>query len=1119
MSITRSNAAHARQLVPHLLAKAIAATLVVSATAAAQSSTDTLQQHLWQRAVQSTFVEGPAAAHEANAPARVPAASAADASDVTQWRNDEFNADWGLQAINADAAYARGLTGKGVRLGVFDSGSGLDHDEFAGKDNRSLHLADVLADGSLCSNTTVLSGPSACFSSEGDQVAIDYLLLDPAFTPAQLEFLHQNGLFEGPQFVTHGTHVAGTIAANRDGKGMHGVAFASNLSVARLFFGSVAMLTVDPASNLTGIAVAGIGPGPDVFNQLYAQLEAQGARALNHSWGFSHEAESLQEIDGIFGDPAYRDYLDGFAQGSRGTGLIQVWAAGNSGAYNASPEQAPLPDVHAGLPRAFDDVEPYWLAVVNVDQNLQLNNLSHRCGYAANWCLAAPGSNIVSTVYGPDSELQADLLIDAAGNAVLDVLDRVPSHDYAAMSGTSMAAPHVTGALGLLFERFPYLDSAQVRDVLLTTATDLGAPGVDEVYGWGLVNLAKAVDGYGQLRVDTNIVMDQKAGGTKVWEGDAWDDWRNDIGGPGKLGKSGLGWLRLSGDNSFNGAVVRAGVLELDGLNRLTDAVTVEGGQFRLNGILQETALHNLGGSSWISSKAQLLGADLAVLGGVVSFNGVQRGGSTQVGVEGALSGTGELGDTRVEGVIAPGNSIGTLTVNGNYEQTATASLLAELAPGSRSDLLHVTGTARLDGTLVALPEPGTYYLGEEFNFLHADAGVIGRFARTDFSAFSPFLQFSLVYASDGARLEVARGASLVSAAVTANQLQVAALADAAAIEQGLPKPLTQLFPAQLGAALEALGGELYAATPIALLESSRYLRDAALRRGAAQPLVDASDAGSAVWVQVLGGSSALHGGLNAARTDANSNGVLVGLEHDLAAWRVGALLGSGRSDIKQAQGRASKAKIDNRHAGIFAGRTWGGLGLGTGLTVSRHDVESTRSVSFAGFSDRLAARHDARTRQAFIELGYRLGDAGRALEPYLQVARVGVDVAGIHEHGGVAALQGRVKNTRSTLGTAGLRFAYGLKAAGQAQSGLQLRGGLGYRRVSGDRVQVAQLGWAETGRFSVTGAALDANSLAAELGLTALLSPRQRLELDYGGQHGSASRDQSLSARWSIQF
>ena len=54
-----------------------------------------------------------------------------------------------------------------------------------------------------------------------------------------------------------------------------------------------------------------------------------------------------------------------------------------------------------------------------------------------------------------------------------------------------------------------------------------------------------------------DVVMNTRAGGLKVWEGDAWDDWTNDIGGPGKLTKSGIGWLRLSGDNTFNGAIVR----------------------------------------------------------------------------------------------------------------------------------------------------------------------------------------------------------------------------------------------------------------------------------------------------------------------------------------------------------------------------------------------------------------------------------------------------------------------------------------------------------------------------------------------------------------------------------
>ena len=112
-----------------------------------------------------------------------------------------------------------------------------------------------------------------------------------------------------------------------------------------------------------------------------------------------------------------------------------------------------------------------------------------------------------------------------------------------------------------------------MRDVLLTTTTDLGAPGIDDIYGWGLLNLAKAIEGYGSLRVDTDVVMNQRAGGLKVWEGDAWDNWTNDIGGPGKLTKSGIGWLRLSGDNSFNGALVREGVLELDGVNTLTGAV------------------------------------------------------------------------------------------------------------------------------------------------------------------------------------------------------------------------------------------------------------------------------------------------------------------------------------------------------------------------------------------------------------------------------------------------------------------------------------------------------------------------------------------------------------------
>ncbi|HDS1634931.1 TPA: autotransporter domain-containing protein, partial [Stenotrophomonas maltophilia] len=489
-------------------------------------------------------------------------------------------------------------------------------------------------------------------------------------------------------------------------------------------------------------------------------------------------------------------------------------------------------------------------------------------------------------------------------------------------------------------------------------------------------------------------------------------------------------------------------------------------------------------------------------------------------GANGLLKGVGTLGNTRVDGIIAPGNSIGTLTINGNYVQGATGVYAAELAPGGRSDQLHVTGTATLGGTLVALPEPGTYYLGEQFNFIRADGGVSGQFAKTDFSAFSPFLQFSLAYGANDTRIDVTRGASLASAATTPNQRAAAAVADGLAINQGLPKPLTQLFPQQVGGVLDGLSGELHPATALALVEGSRYVRDAALSRraGATAPGADAGDATGA-WVQALGGNSKLDGNSNTARTDANSNGLLVGIDREFGGWQIGVLAGTGRTDVKQQERRAT-SKIDNTHFGAYASHTWGGFGLRGGVAWSKHKVKSTRDVAFAGFSDSLSARYNARTRQAFIEAGYRFGNAEGGLEPYLQVARVEVDLKQINERGGAAALHGKVDDTGTTIATAGLRFDKGLKASFQQDSWLHLRGGVGYRRAFGDRSQVANLAFANSSStFAVEGAPIADNAMVAELGLSAWLTPRQQLELGYSGQFGSESRDHGATARWSVRF
>jgi subtilisin family serine protease len=69
----------------------------------------------------------------------------------------------------------------------------------------------------------------------------------------------------------------------------------------------------------------------------------------------------------------------------------------------------------------------------------------------------------------------------------------IPGGRYQTMSGTSMATPFVAGAAALLLEANPSLSVDQLRNVLTSTAQDLGDPGVDDRYGAGLLNVAAAL--------------------------------------------------------------------------------------------------------------------------------------------------------------------------------------------------------------------------------------------------------------------------------------------------------------------------------------------------------------------------------------------------------------------------------------------------------------------------------------------------------------------------------------------------------------------------------------------------------------------------------------------------
>jgi subtilisin family serine protease len=90
---------------------------------------------------------------------------------------------------------------------------------------------------------------------------------------------------------------------------------------------------------------------------------------------------------------------------------------------------------------------------------------------------------------GPDTSLHIKPEVVAPGQGVYSAL---PYGNYGNMSGTSMAAPHVTGAVVLLKEPFPEVPGDEILMALYNTATDLGDVGEDNVYGNGLINLEAA---------------------------------------------------------------------------------------------------------------------------------------------------------------------------------------------------------------------------------------------------------------------------------------------------------------------------------------------------------------------------------------------------------------------------------------------------------------------------------------------------------------------------------------------------------------------------------------------------------------------------------------------------
>ena len=246
----------------------------------------------------------------------------------------------------------------------------------------------------------------------------------------------------------HGTHVAGIIAAEKNDAEMHGVAFGASI---------LAIKATQPAD--------GLFDPDDVADAIdYARLN--GADVINMSLSFGQGVGIPNQITAAMVRAV-------------NAGIVLVAAAGNDALND--------PDFPASF--AIDaTAQGALIAVGATDSADNIADFSNKAGTAAGFVVMAPGVDITS----------------AQSNGA-----RFATSWTVPFSGTSMASPHVAGAAAILTEMYgsgttSNLTGAEIANLLITSAADLGAAGVDHTYGQGLLDLDRATAAQMTLNISVN---------------------------------------------------------------------------------------------------------------------------------------------------------------------------------------------------------------------------------------------------------------------------------------------------------------------------------------------------------------------------------------------------------------------------------------------------------------------------------------------------------------------------------------------------------------------------------------------------------------------------------------